>query len=125
MIFLNLLQKKSYRCWQFPKVTLGKSRSLKKRIFNPNQFPSAFIARIIQATSNRKELVFDSFMESGTIAIAALMLSLLAFGIELRQDDCEITVTDLRIFYDKSKFRHSNYLYFQTGNICKCDNFRP
>ncbi|MBD2040786.1 hypothetical protein H6F56_08980 [Microcoleus sp. FACHB-672] len=70
------------------------------------------MARIIQATYNRKELIFDSFMESGTIAIAALMLSLLALGVELCQDDCEITLTDLRIFYDKSKFSHPNNLDF-------------
>lgn len=78
--------------WQFPKVTSGKNRSSKERAPHPAQFPEAVIDRIIKASSNPGQVVFDPFMGSGTTAVVASRLGRKVIGVEIHEQYCEIAV---------------------------------
>lgn len=78
--------------WQFPKVTSGKNRSSKERAPHPAQFPEAVIDRIIKASSNPGQVVFDPFMGSGTTAVVASRLGRKVIGVEIHEQYCEISV---------------------------------
>lgn len=87
--------------WQFPKVTSGKNRASIERTSHPAQFPLAVIERIIKASSNPNELIFDPFMGSGTTAIASLALKRYVLGFEIRQDYCDIIANRIEQFLTK------------------------
>ncbi len=76
--------------WQIPKVTSGKNRSSKERLPHPAQFPEAVIARIIKASSQPGDLVFDPFVGSGTTAAVALGLQRRALGFERDRTYCQL-----------------------------------
>lgn len=79
--------------WIFPKVTSGRSRSSIERTPHPAQFPEAVIERVIRASSNPDELVFDPFMGSGTTAVVANNLGRKVVGAEIREDYCRLAVS--------------------------------
>lgn len=76
--------------WNFPKVTSGTDRSSQERTSHPAQFPIAVIDRIIKAASNKKDLVLDPFMGSGTTAEVALALGRRVIGFEISEKYCEV-----------------------------------
>lgn len=79
--------------WQLPKVTSGRNRASKERTPHPAQFPIAVIERIIKASSNVGDIVFDPFMGSGTTAVVALGLQRRAVGFEIRADYCDLAAS--------------------------------
>ena len=95
-IKVNPLGKNPTDVWSFPKVTSGKNRASKERTSHPAQFPIAVIERIIKATSNPNEIVFDPFIGSGTTAVAALSLNRQVIGFEIREDYCDIAATRIK-----------------------------
>lgn len=78
--------------WNFPKVTSGRNRSSAERTPHPAQFPEAVIERVILASSNEGDVVFDPFMGSGTTSTVASRLGRLVVGTELREDYCRLAV---------------------------------
>lgn len=84
--------------WDFPKVTTGEKRSSKERTAHPAQFPLKVVERIVKASSNQLDLVFDPFAGSCSTGIAALGLGRLFLGFEIRQDYCEMAVERFRKF---------------------------
>jgi adenine-specific DNA-methyltransferase len=82
-IKVNPLGKNPTDVWSFPKVTSGRDRSSKERTDHPAQFPLAVVDRIIRASSNPGDLVFDPFMGSGSVAEAAVRLGRAVVGFEL------------------------------------------
>ncbi len=86
----NPLGKNPSDVWQIPKVTSGKNRSSKERTSHPAQFPETLIERIVKASSNKKQIIFDPFLGSGTSAIIALKNNRKFVGIELSKDYCKI-----------------------------------
>jgi adenine-specific DNA-methyltransferase len=89
-IKVNPLGKNPTDVWQIPKVTSGKNRSARERTSHPAQFPAALVERIIRATSNNNDIVFDPFLGSGTTAVTALNLQRLVVGFEVKEEYCEI-----------------------------------
>lgn len=89
---VNPLGKNPSDVWQFPKVTSGKNRSSSERMPHPAQFPEAVIERIVKASSNPRDLVFDPFMGSGTTAVAATRFGRQVVGVEIKEEYCEIAV---------------------------------
>jgi adenine-specific DNA-methyltransferase len=79
--------------WQFKKVTSGKNRASKERTPHPAQFPEDVIERIIKASSNPGDLIFDPFLGSGTTALTVLRLGRSVVGIEIQADYCEIAAS--------------------------------
>ncbi|MCI0556888.1 MAG: site-specific DNA-methyltransferase [Nitrososphaera sp.] len=101
-IKVNLNGKNPSDVWQIPKVTSGKNRSSKERTSHPAQFPQAVIERIIKASSNLGEVVFDPFMGSGTTALVALGLGRRVLGFEINSDYCQIAASRLDTYFRKS-----------------------
>jgi len=79
--------------WQFKKVTSGKNRASKERTPHPAQFPEDVIERIIKASSNPGDLIFDPFLGSGTTALTALRLGRSVIGVEIQADYCDIAAS--------------------------------
>ncbi|WP_199245437.1 site-specific DNA-methyltransferase [[Phormidium] sp. ETS-05] len=97
-IKVNALGKNPTDVWEFPKVTSGKNRSSAERTPHPAQFPAAVIERIIKATSNSDDIIFDPFLGSGTTAVVALALQRQVIGFEIRQDYCDIAANRIDDF---------------------------
>lgn len=89
-IKVNPIGKNPGDVWLFPKVTSGRNRASKERTPHPAQFPEAVIERIIKASSNEGEVIFDPFLGSGTTAAVALRLNRAVIGVEIRADYCDI-----------------------------------
>ncbi len=92
----NPLGKNPGNVWYIPKVTSGKNRSSTERVDHPAQFPLAILDRIIKASSNKDELIFDPFIGSGSVAISAIKNNRIVVG-------CEINEKYLKIAKDRIK----------------------
>jgi adenine-specific DNA-methyltransferase len=88
----NPLGKNPSDVWEFAKVTTGAKRSSRERTGHPAQFPLGVVERIVRATSNQAEIVFDPFSGSGSSGIAAYGLGRLFIGFEIREDYCQMSV---------------------------------
>ena len=97
-IKVNLNGKNPTDVWQFPKVTSGTNRSSKERTPHPAQFPIAVVERIVKASSNSNEIVFDPFLGSGTTALVALMHGRKAIGFEINEKYCKIAADRIEQF---------------------------
>lgn len=102
-IKVNLNGKNPSDVWQIPKVTSGQNRSSKERTPHPAQFPQTVIERIIKASSNVGELVFDPFLGSGTTALVALSLGRKTFGFEVNPQYCQIAANRIERFLTRAK----------------------
>lgn len=89
---VNPLGKNPSDVWRFPKVTSGRDRSSAERTPHPAQFPEAVIDRIVKASSNEGDTVFDPFMGSGTTAVVAIANQRKVVGVELNEQYCELAV---------------------------------
>jgi adenine-specific DNA-methyltransferase len=89
---VNPLGKNPTDVWQFPKVTSGFQRSSKERMPHPAQFPEALIERVVKASSNSDDLVFDPFMGSGTTAVVGLRNDRIVLGAEVSEEYCDLAV---------------------------------
>jgi adenine-specific DNA-methyltransferase len=87
--------------WSLPKVTSGKNRSSKERTSHPAQFPRAVVERIVKASSNDGELVFDPFIGSGSTSIVALSQKRKILGFEINEAYCQIAADRIDKFLVK------------------------
>jgi adenine-specific DNA-methyltransferase len=94
----NPLGKNPSDVWEFPKVTTGAKRSSKERTGHPAQFPLGVVERIIRASSNQSEIVFDPFSGSASAGIAAYGLGRIFIGFEIKEDYCQIAVDRFKAF---------------------------
>lgn len=62
---------------------------------HPTQKPEKLIAKLILASSNIGEIVFDPFMGSGTTCVVAKKLNRKYLGIEKESDYCKVAVKRL------------------------------
>jgi len=108
----NPLGKNPSDVWDFPKVTTGEKRSSKERTGHPAQFPLGVVERIIRASSNQAEIVFDPFAGSASAGIAAYGLGRLFIGFELRKDYCQMAVDRFEAFKKERQFAQSQQELF-------------
>ena len=98
-IRVNPLGKNPTDVWQFPKVTTGQGltgqRASRERTKHPAQFPLAVIERIVKASSNPGDVIFDPFIGSGTTAEAAMRNGRKAVGFEIKSEYIDIAVERL------------------------------
>jgi adenine-specific DNA-methyltransferase len=94
----NPLGKNPSDVWEIPKVTTGKDRSSRERTNHPAQFPLTVVERIVRASSNLTDLVFDPFAGSCSTGIAACGLGRRFLGIEARDDYCQLAVERFKQF---------------------------
>jgi len=69
-------------CWHIPRVAFGS----KQRVKHPTQCPIALLRRIVLASSNLGDIVFDPFMGSGTTAVAAIRANRNFFGCDISEE---------------------------------------
>lgn len=69
--------------WEYPRVC-GTHKERIKGV--PTQLPMALVERIVRASSNPGDLVYDPFVGSGTVPVVALSLGRNAAGMELSPD---------------------------------------
>jgi site-specific DNA-methyltransferase (adenine-specific) len=62
--------------------------SMPENTDHPTQKPEKLIAKLILASSNKGDFIFDPFLGSGTTAVVAQKLDRLFCGIELNQEYC-------------------------------------
>lgn len=84
--------------WQFEDVepefyiSSCTPKSEKKEGKHPTQKPLGLLKRIIEASTNKGDLILDPFNGSGTTGIAAKMLNRKYIGIEQEEEYLELTV---------------------------------
>jgi adenine-specific DNA-methyltransferase len=82
--------------WQIPKVTSGMNRSSQERTSHPAQFPTALISRIILASSNIGDVIFDPFLGSGSTMEAAICNNRKAIGFEINQSYIDLAICRIK-----------------------------
>lgn len=65
--------------------------SMPENTDHPTQKPEKLIAKLILASSNQGDIVFDPFLGSGTTSVVAKKLKRKYFGIEIDKDYCCLT----------------------------------
>ncbi|MCQ3930852.1 MAG: site-specific DNA-methyltransferase [Chloroflexi bacterium] len=110
-IKVNPIGKNPGDVWQFKKVTSGQNRASKERTPHPAQFPEEVIERIILASSNEGDLIFDPFIGSGTTAAVALRLQRRVIGFEIQPDYCAITAARLKNVIHQAHAPHQPVLF--------------
>ena len=65
-------------------------RNEKERLGYPTQKPEALLRRIIEASSNKGDIILGPFLGSGTTAYCAKKLNRKCIGIEIEEKYCEI-----------------------------------
>ncbi len=106
-----------------------------ERLDYPTQKPEALLERIIKASSNEGDIVFDCFMGSGTTQAVAMKLGRRFLGVDINLGAVQITTKRLlndaaelhkkpsTLFADK-KEPSVFYLGFQVYNVNNYDIFR-
>ncbi len=69
--------------------------SMKENTSHPAQKPEKLIAKLILASSNPQDTVFDPFLGSGTTAVVAKKLNRRFLGIELSEEYCAVSARRL------------------------------
>ncbi|MDJ0579794.1 site-specific DNA-methyltransferase [Crocosphaera sp.] len=99
----NIKGKNPTDVWQIPKVTSGKNRSSKERTPHPAQFPVQLVSRIILASSQVNDIVFDPFFGSGSTAEAAIKNGRKVIGFEINENYINIAIERIKkICYNES-----------------------
>ena len=80
---------------------------------HPTQKPEKLLAKIILASTNKGDLVFDPFIGSGTTAVVAKKLERKYVGVEVDELYCCLAEKRLELAEKRSKeFRDMKMVYF-------------
>ncbi len=109
---VNPLGKNPTDVWQFPKVTSGSQRKSKERTAHPAQFPLAVIDRIVKASSNAGDVLFDPLIGSGTVAEAALANNRQIVGIEIEAKYVDIAAERIESYRRKQTSERTQHNLF-------------
>lgn len=71
--------------------------SMPENTIHPTQKPEKLLAKIILASSNKNDFVFDPFLGSGTTAVVSKKLERNFSGIEVNKDYCCLALKRLQI----------------------------
>ncbi|WP_107668266.1 site-specific DNA-methyltransferase [Cyanothece sp. BG0011] len=104
--------------WQIPKVTSGKNRSSKERTPHPAQFPVQLVSRIILASSDINDIVFDPFLGSGSTAEAAIKSGRKVIGFEINENYINIAIERIKniCYDDQQKIKQGNLFDIMVSN---------
>ncbi|MDD3668775.1 MAG: site-specific DNA-methyltransferase [Alphaproteobacteria bacterium] len=95
-----------------------------QRVDYPTQKPEALIERIIKATSNPGDLVFDCFMGSGTTQAAAFKLGRRFIGADINLGSIETAVKRLIKLHKNSNLFSVPSVGFEVYNVNNYEVFR-
>ncbi len=99
--------------------------SMPENTEHPTQKPEKLIAKLILASSNPKDVVFDPFMGSGTTAVVANKLGRNYVGIEAEEDYCLLALKRMKIAqtnkriqgYENGIFLERNTMLLQSAQM--------
>ena len=77
--------------------------SMKENTEHPTQKPEKLIAKLVLASSNPKDLVFDPFLGSGTTSVVAKKLNRRYLGVEFNKHYCALTEKRLLLAAEDSQ----------------------
>jgi DNA modification methylase len=104
--------------------TLNSMATERREVNYPTQKPEALIKRIIKASSNKGDLVFDCFMGSGTTQAVAMKMGRKFLGADINLGAIQTTTSRLERIMKKSKEKKDRYLNFELYNVNNYDIFR-
>ncbi|MCK9280150.1 MAG: site-specific DNA-methyltransferase [Melioribacteraceae bacterium] len=90
--------------------------SMTENTNHPTQKPEKLIAKIILASSDAGDFVFDPFLGSGTTSVTAKKLNRIYSGVELDKDFCCITEKRLKLADDNQSIQGYQYGFFWERN---------
>jgi site-specific DNA-methyltransferase (adenine-specific) len=99
--------------------------SMPENTDHPTQKPEKLIAKLILASSNADDLVFDPFLGSGTSAVVAKKLQRNFAGIELNQDYCCLALKRLQLAENDSSIQGYTDGVFWDRNTLKDQHRNP
>jgi len=106
--------------------------SMPENTDHPTQKPEKLLAKLILASSNEGDVIFDPFLGSGTTAVTAKKLKRNYFGIELEKEYCALAGKRLEMAEDNTEiqgynggvFWERNSLNFQKQIIAGNEEFK-
>jgi len=90
--------------------------SMPENTDHPTQKPEKLIAKLILASSNEMDVVFDPFLGSGTTSVVAKKLNRKYFGIEIDRDYCCLAEKRLSMAEDDNIIQGYSGGYFWERN---------
>lgn len=92
--------------------------SMPENTDHPTQKPEKLLAKIILASSNKNDMIFDPFLGSGTTAVTAKKLGRRFCGIEMDETYCLYTVKRLHLAdKDKSIQGYHNGVFWERNTL--------
>lgn len=96
----------------------------KERTGYPTQKPEALLERIIKASSNPGDLVFDCFMGSGTTQAVAMKIGRKFIGTDINMGAIQTTIKRLLKIAEENKENEELYTGFEYYHVNNYDFFR-
>ena len=93
--------------------------SMPENTEHPTQKPEKLIAKLILASSNRGDLVFDPFLGSGTTAVVAHKLGRCYAGVEVSIRYCALTLKRLRLAQSNLAIQGFDGTFFHERNAAE------
>lgn len=90
----------------------------------PTQKPQDLLEKIIKASSNPNDIVFDCFMGSGTTQAVAMKLGRRFIGADINLGAIQTTTKRLLSIADENKLLDDKYKGFEVYNVNNYDFFR-
>lgn len=90
----------------------------------PTQKPRKLLERIIKASSNPGDIIFDCFMGSGTTQEVAMKLGRKFIGTDINMGAIQITTKRLLNLREENKNKEDLYTDFEVYNVNNYDFFR-
>ena len=90
----------------------------------PTQKPEALLEKIIKASSNEGDLVFDCFMGSGTTQSIAMKLGRRFIGADINLGSIQTTTKRLLSISNELRSKSDKYTGFEVYNVNNYDFFR-
>ena len=90
--------------------------SMPENTDHPTQKPEKLIAKLILASSNEGDIVFDPFLGSGTTSVVAKKLNRRYFGIEIDHDYCCVAEKRLAMIENNKRIQGYSGGYFWERN---------
>ena len=106
--------------WDIPYIN---SQAL-ERLGYPTQKPEALIERIVDASTNKGDIVFDCFMGSGTTQAVALKMGRRFLGADINLGAIQTTTKRLNEIMQEQSLLSSNQTGFEVYNVNNYDFFR-
>jgi len=100
----NSLGKNPTDVWDIPKVTSGCGKT-DERTKHPAQTPLDVVERIVKGFSNKRDLVLEPFLGSGTMAEACIRNKRYVIGFELKRDYCRMAKKRIKNVLRKRKIK--------------------